>query len=146
MDHETPGPHWIISAEQARRCGEKMDVVNAIRHYRDEEPSTVLAVLLQIADMLSKARPGARRDLVETYIKRLGDLERISMAFKGVERAYAIQAGREVRVMVDYQRVSDEDALMLSNDIARRIQDTLTYPGEVKVTVIREARATEIAK
>jgi len=146
VDHETPGPEWLISAEQARRCGEKMEVVDAIRQYQDDQPPTVLAVLLQVADVLSKARPGARRDLLETHIKRLTELERISLSFKGVERAFAIQAGREVRVMVDYQQVSDDDALMLSNDIARRIQDTLTYPGEVKVTVIREARATEIAK
>jgi ribonucrease Y len=146
VDHEAPGPHWSISAEQARRYGEKMDVVQAIRHYHDDDPPSVLGVILQVADALSKARPGARRDLLETYIKRLSELERISTSFKGVEHAYAIQAGREVRVMVDYQHVSDEDALMLSSDIARRIQDTLTYPGEVKVTVIREARATEVAK
>jgi ribonuclease Y len=106
----------------------------------------VLAVLVQAADRLSNARPGARRDVLDTYIKRLEDLERISLGFKGVERAYAIQSGREVRVMVDFAAVSDDDALVLSQDIARRIQDELTYPGEVRVTVIREARATEIAR
>lgn len=146
VDHETPGPHWAVSAEQARRYGEKPDVVNAIRSYHDEAPPSVLGVLLQAADGMSKARPGARRDLLETYIKRLDDLERIPLGFKGVERAFALQAGREVRVMVDYRQVSDDEALLLSNDIARRIQDTLTYPGEVKVTVIRESRATEFAK
>jgi ribonuclease Y len=138
--------HSVVSAEQARRYGEKPEVVNAIRHYHDDEPPTVLAVLLQVADAMSKARPGARRDLLETYVKRLGELERIPLSFKGVERAYAIQAGREVRVMVDYQQVSDDEAVLLSSDIARRIQDTLTYPGEVRVTVIRESRATELAK
>ena len=146
VDHETPGPHWIVSAEQARRYGEKPEVVNAIRSYRDSEPPSLLAVLLQAADTMSKARPGARRELLETYIKRLTELERIPLGFKGVERAYALQAGREVHVLVDYQHVSDEEAILLSNDIARRIQDTLTYPGEVRVTVLRESRATEYAR
>jgi ribonucrease Y len=146
VDHETPGPHWRISAEQARRYGERDAVVEALGYYRDDEASSVLAVVVHVADGLSKSRPGARRDLLETYIKRLSELERISMSFEGVEKAYVLQAGREVRVMVDYKRVSDGDAFMLSNDIAKRIQDNLTYPGEVRVTVVRESRATEIAK
>lgn len=146
VDHETPGPHWTVSAEQCRRYGEKPDVVMAVRTYHESEPPSVLAVLLQAADTMSKTRPGARRDLLETYIKRLNDLEQIPLGFKGVERAFALQAGREVRVMVDYRQMSNEQAVLLSNDIARRIQDTLTYPGEVRVTLIRESRATEYAK
>jgi ribonucrease Y len=106
----------------------------------------VLGVLLQTADALSKARPGARRDAVEGYVKRLEALESIPKSFKGVAAAYALQAGREVRVIVDFESVSDQEALLLSGDIARRIEQELTYPGEVKVTVVREARATEIAR
>jgi ribonuclease Y len=146
IDHEVDGTHANVGAEQARRFGEKPQIVEAIRSHHDGDPGSVLAVLVQAADRLSNARPGARRDVLDTYIKRLEDLERISLGFKGVERAYAIQSGREVRVMVDFAAVSDDDALVLSQDIARRIQDELTYPGEVRVTVIREARATEIAR
>jgi len=146
IDHEVEGHHAHVGADHARRFGEKKEVVTAIRHHHDDDPPTVLAVLVQAANRLSNARPGARRDLLETYVKRLEDLERISIGFRGVEKAYAIQSGREVRVMVDYEAVSDDDAFILSQDIARRIQDELTYPGEVRVTVIREARATEIAR
>ncbi len=146
VDHETPGAHWVVSAEQARRYGEKSDVVEAIRAHHEASPASLLGVLLQAANTMSKARPGARRDLLETYIKRLSDLESLSQSFPGVEKAYALQAGREVRVMVSYATVSDEGAVLLSRDIARRIQDTLTYPGEVRVTVLRQARATEYAK
>ncbi|HET6345377.1 MAG TPA: ribonuclease Y [Myxococcota bacterium] len=146
VDHEVEGDHAQISADLARRFGEKPPVVEAIAAHRDADPRTVLGVLLQAADTLSKARPGARRDLLDSYVKRLEDLERISLGFQGVDRAYAIQAGREIRVMVDYAKVSDDEAFVLSHDIARRIQDELTYPGEVRVTVIREARATDIAR
>lgn len=146
VDHEIEGHHANIGAEHARRFGEKPAVVQAIEQNHDNEPKTILGILVQAADVLSKQRPGARKDLLETYIKRLDALERISQSFKGVEKAYAIQAGREVRVMVDYGQVSDDEAFVLCNDIARRIQDELTYPGEVRVTVIREARATEIAR
>ena len=145
VDHEVDGEHAQIAAEHARRFGEKPNVVKAIRHHHDADPPTVLAVLLQAANNLSKARPGARRDLLDTYIKRLEDLERIGMSFKGVEKAFAIQSGREIRVMVDYAQVSDDEAFVLSRDIAKRIEEELTYPGEIQVTVLREARATEIA-
>lgn len=146
VDHEVEGHHAQIAADLARRFGEKPAVVQAILQHHEPEPASIIGVLLQAADTLSKARPGARKDLLDTYIRRLEDLERISLEFRGVEKAYAIQAGREVRVMVNYAQVSDDEAFMLSNDIARRIQDQLTYPGEVRVTVIREARATEIAR
>ncbi len=146
VDHEVEGNHAQVGAEQARRCGESAEVVRAIRHYHDSDPPSVLATIVQIADTLSRSRPGARRELIETYIKRMQDLERISLAFKGVQRAYAVQAGRELRVMVDFEQVSDDEAVLLSRDIARRIEDTLTYPGEVRITVIREARATELAR
>ena len=146
VDHEVEGHHAVVGAEQARRFGEKAPIVDAIRaHHSDDAPS-LLAVIVQAANRLANARPGARRDAIESYIKRLEDLERISLSFKGVEKAYAIQSGREVRVLVDYQALSDDQALTLSQDIARRIQDELTYPGEVRVTVIREARATEVAR
>jgi ribonuclease Y len=146
IEHEAEGHHAEVGAEQARRLGEKKEVVLAIRHHHDPDPPHVLGVLVQAANRLSNARPGARREALETYIKRLEDLERIGLSFKGVDKAYAIQSGREVRVLVNYETVSDEEAYVLSQDIARRIQDELTYPGEVRVTVIREARATEIAR
>jgi len=146
VDHEAEGSHAVVGAEQARRFGEKPPVVQAIRAHHDDDAQSLLAIIVQAANRLSNARPGARKDAIETYVKRLEDLERIALSFKGVEKAYAIQSGREVRVLVDYQMVSDDDALRLSQDIARRIQDELTYPGEVRVTVIREARATEIAR
>lgn len=146
VDHEVEGDHAHIAADLARRYGERPAVVQAILTHHDRDPDSLLGALVQAADTLSKARPGARRDLLDTYIKRLEDLERIPLGYRGVEKAYAIQAGREVRVMVDYANVSDDEAYMLSNDIARRIQEELTYPGEVRVTVIREARATDIAR
>ncbi|MEE8408793.1 MAG: ribonuclease Y [Myxococcota bacterium] len=146
VDHEVEGTHAEVGALQARRFGEKQNIVDAIASHHDVDPPTVIAVLVQAANRLSRARPGARRDLLETYIKRLEDLERISLTFKGVAKAYAIQSGREVRVIVNYVAVSDDEALVLSQDIARRISDELTYPGEIRVTVIREARATEIAR
>jgi len=146
VDHEVEGHHAQVGSDFARRFGEKGPVVSAVREHHENEPASVLGVLLQAADTLSKARPGARRDILETYIKRLEDLERISMGFRGVEKAFAIQAGTEVRVMVNFEQVSDDESLMLARDIARRIEDELTYPGEVRVTVVREARATEIAR
>ena len=146
VDHEVENDHATIAADLARRYGEKAPVVEAIAQHHDVQPASVLGGILQAADSLSKARPGARRDLLDTYVRRLEDLERISLSFAGVDKAYAIQAGREVRVMVDYARISDDEAFVLSGDIARRIADELTYPGEVRVAVIREARATDIAR
>lgn len=144
--HEVQGDHPQIAAEHAQRFGEREEVVAAIRHHHDPQPPTVLGVLVQAADTLSKARPGARSDVIESYIKRLEHLEHTALGFHGVDAAFAIQSGREVRVIVNYEEVSDQEALLLSGDIARRIEETLTYPGEVRVTVIREARATEIAR
>ncbi|MEZ4271320.1 MAG: ribonuclease Y [Myxococcota bacterium] len=146
VDHEVEGHHAEIGAEQARRFGEKQDVVLAIRHHHEKNPPTLMGALLQAADVLSKARPGARRDVLDSYVKRLEDLERTAKSFAGVEEAFASQSGREIRVMVDYAKLSDQESLLLSADIAARIESELTYPGEVRVTVIREARATEIAR
>lgn len=147
VDHEVEGVHATIGADLARKYGEAQEVVNAIAAHHDEaDTNNLLAVLIQAADALSGARPGARREMLETYVKRLEDLERIANSFAGVEKSYAIQAGREVRIIVQNDKVSDEDALMLSKDIARKIEQELNYPGQIKVTVIRETRAVEYAK
>ncbi|HSI03495.1 MAG TPA: ribonuclease Y, partial [Myxococcota bacterium] len=114
--------------------------------HHDTDPDTVLGTLVYVANVISKTRPGARRDQIDSFIKRASELEKTAMAFEGVEKVYAVQAGREVRVLVDFARIDDAKALVLSQDIARKIQDELTYPGEVRVTVVREARATEIAR
>jgi ribonuclease Y len=146
-DHEVEGVHANIGADLSKKYGEPAEVVNAIAAHHDEvDPNNILAVLLQAADALSGARPGARREMLETYVKRLEDLEQIANSFSGVEKSYAIQAGREVRIIVQNERISDEEALMLSKDIARKIEKELNYPGQIKVTVIRETRAVEYAK
>jgi len=122
-------------------------VVHAIASHHDEEPAeTLMDILIQAADALSGARPGARREMLETYVKRLEDLERIANSFPGVDKSYAIQAGREIRVIVQNEKISDEEAFILSKDIAKKIEDELTYPGQIKVTVIRESRAVEYAR
>lgn len=147
MDHEQEGGHAIIGANFCKKYGEDELVVNAIAAHHDEvKPASVIAHLVIAADALSGARPGARREILESYVKRLEDLERISCDFPGVERSYAIQAGREVRVIVEHGRVNDDQASQLSREIARRIEQEMTYPGQIKVTVIRETRATEIAR
>jgi len=147
VDHEVEGVHANIGADLAKKYGEAPEVVNAIAGHHDEaDLNNILAVLIQAADALSGARPGARREMLETYVKRLEDLERIANSFSGVEKSYAIQAGREVRIIVQNEQVSDEEALMLSKDIARKIENELNYPGQIKVTVIRETRAVEYAK
>jgi len=146
-DHEVEGSHALIGAELAKRYGESPKIVNAIAAHHDEEaPESVLAVLVQAADALSAARPGARKEMLESYVKRLEDLERIANSFKGVSKSYAIQAGRELRIIVDNEKVSDEESAMLSYDIAKRIEKELTYPGQIKVTVIRETRSVHYAK
>jgi ribonuclease Y len=146
-DHEVEGVHATIGADLGKKYGESAEVVNAIAAHHDEvDPNNILAVLLQAADALSGARPGARREMLETYVKRLEDLERVANSFAGVEKSYAIQAGREVRIIVQNEKISDEEALMLSKDIARQIEKELNYPGQIKVTVIRETRAVEYAK
>jgi ribonuclease Y len=147
MDHETEGPHALIGAEVARRYEESDEVVNAIAaHHAEEEPRTMEAVLVQAADALSAARPGARREVLEAYVKRMEKLEEIAGSFRGIEKAYAIQAGREIRVMVQESQVNDGDTVVLARDIARKIEEQLTYPGQIRVTVIREKRAVDYAK
>ncbi|MBA2663641.1 MAG: ribonuclease Y [Bradymonadaceae bacterium] len=147
LTHEQDGSHAVIGAEIARKHGEHEIVRNAIgAHHNDEPQNSVIAHLVIAADALSGARPGARREILETYVKRLEDLERISMGFDGVEKTYAIQAGREIRVMVEHSNVSDDQAYVLSREIARKIENEMTYPGQIKVCVIRETRAIDYAK
>ena len=147
VDHEVEGSHAAIGAELARKYGESKEIVHAIAAHHDEiKPETVLAVLVQSADALSAARPGARREMLETYVKRLEDLERIANSFDGVAKSYAIQAGREIRIMVNSDRVDDDEAVLLARDVARRVEKELSYPGQIKVTVIRETRAVDYAK
>ncbi|SDC19164.1 ribonuclease Y [Parafannyhessea umbonata] len=147
IDHEVEGPHAVIGADLCRRYGEKPEIVHAIEaHHADIEPDTVLDVLVQAADAISAARPGARRESAENYIKRLEKLEEISNAHDGVERTYAMQAGRELHVMVEPEKISDSEATVLAHDIAKQIEDEMEYPGQVRVVVIRESRAVDIAK
>ncbi len=146
IDHEVDGSHAEIGARLAKKYGESPKVVHAIAaHHEDIPPETVYDVLVQAADALSGARPGARKELLENYIKRLEDLENIANSFKGITNSYAIQAGRELRVIVDGGTISDEDAVLLSKDIVKKIEETLTFPGQIKVVVIRETRAVEYA-
>lgn len=147
LDHEMEGSHAIIGANLIKKHGESDLIVNAVAAHHEEVPAeSVIAHLVMAADALSGARPGARREILESYVKRIEDLERISKSFGGVSRAYAIQAGREVRVIVENDRVTDEQAAGLSRDIARQIESELTYPGQITVTVIREVRVAEIAR
>jgi ribonuclease Y len=147
MTHEVEGSHAAISGQQARRFGESQHVVHAIEaHHYEVQPQTVEAVLVIAADAISASRPGARGESLENYIKRLESLEKIAAEKKGVERVYALQAGREIRVMVKPAEIDDDSAVLLSHEIAREIEDQLEYPGQIKVTVIRESRATEFAK
>lgn len=147
IDHEVEGSHAVIGADLARRYNENPLIVNAIEaHHNDVEPQSVYAILVMAADAISAGRPGARRESAETYLKRLEKLEEISNSYKGVERTYAMQAGREIRVMVCPDDISDSEAVVLAHDIASQIEDEMEYPGQVKVTVIRESRATDYAK
>lgn len=147
VDHEVEGSHAIIGAELARKYGESPKIVNAIAaHHEDVKAETILAPLVDAADALSGARPGARREMMESYVRRLEDLERITNSFKGVEKSYAVQAGREVRVMVQHELVSDDEAARMAREIARKIENEMTYPGQIKVTVIREMRSVDYAK
>jgi len=147
VSHEVEGTHAKIGADLARKYNEPENICHAIEaHHQDIEPKTLLAVLAQAADAISAARPGARRETLETYVKRLEKLESIADSFKGVEKAYAIQAGREIRVMVQPDKISDAQAAVLARDITKKIEEGLEYPGQIKVTVIRETRAIEYAK
>jgi len=146
VDHEVEGPHAVIGSRLAKKFGESPKVVHAISaHHEDVPPSSVYALLVQAADGLSGARPGARKELLENYIKRLEDLENIANTFQGVANTYAIQAGRELRVIVESSKISDEESILLSRDVAKKIEESLTFPGQIKVTVIRETRAVEYA-
>jgi ribonucrease Y len=147
VDHEVEGSHAIIGAELARKYGESPKIVNAIAaHHEDVKAETILAPLVDAADALSGARPGARREMMESYTRRLEELERIVNSFKGVEKSYAVQAGREIRIMVQHDLVSDDDAARMAREIAKKIENEMTYPGQIKVTVIREMRAVDYAK
>ena len=147
VDHEVEGSHAIIGRDLARKYGEAEDIVYAIgAHHEDQPPKSVLDVLVQSADALSGARPGARKEMLQSYVKRLEDLENIANSFSGVEKSYAIQAGRDLRIMVDSQKVRDEDAILLSRDIAKAVEEQLSYPGQIRITVIRETRSVEYAK
>jgi len=147
IDHSVEGSHAQIGADFAKKFGERPEIIHAIRaHHEEEKPETALDFIVQAADALSSARPGARREMLESYIKRVEDLEKIACSFAGVEKAFAIQAGREVRVMVKSEEVNDETAVVLSRDIAKKIEDDLSYPGQIRVTVIRETRAVGVAK
>ena len=146
-DEESELPHALYGAKLAEKFKEKPEICNAIGAHHDEmEMTTLLAPIVQVCDAISGARPGARREIMEAYIKRLNDLERIAMSYPGVTKTYAIQAGRELRVIVGADKVDDTQIEGLSNDIARQIQDEMTYPGQVKITVIRETRAVSYAK
>jgi len=146
-DEEPELPHAIYGAKLAEQYKEKADIVNAIAAHHDEtEMTSLLAPIVQVCDAISGARPGARREVVEAYIKRLNDLENIAMSYPGVTKTYAIQAGRELRVIVGADKIDDKQSETLSNEIAKRIQDEMTYPGQVKITVIRETRAVSYAK
>ncbi len=147
VDHEVQGPHALIGADIARRLGRSQAIVHAIAaHHNDEEPQTVEAFLVQAVDAISGGRPGARRESVDMYIKRLEALETVATSFNGVQRAFAIQAGREVRVLVQPEAIDDLGSIHLARDVAKKIEESLQYPGQIKVTVIRETRATEYAR
>ncbi|MCX5692386.1 MAG: ribonuclease Y [Candidatus Omnitrophica bacterium] len=147
VTHEVEGPHAKIGADLAKKYGESADIINAIAsHHEEEAPNSIYAVLLQAADAVSATRPGARRESLENYIKRLEKLEAIADSFKGVEKAFAIQAGREIRVVVQPDRISDLQAMGLAREITKKIEEGLEYPGQIRVTVIRETRAVEYAK
>jgi len=147
LTHEIEGSHAIIGADLARKYGESAKIVNAIAaHHEEVKAETILAPLVDAADALSGARPGARREVLESYVRRLEDLERISNSFRGVEKSFAVQAGREIRILVEPGQVSDDQAAVLAREVARKIESEVTYPGQIKVTVIRELRASEYAR
>ena len=147
IDHEIDGSHVEIGANAARKYKEGHEVIHAIMaHHGDVEAETLIACIVQAADAISAARPGARRENIETYIKRLEKLEEIATSVDGVEKSYAIQAGREVRIMVKPEEVSDDSIVLLARDISKRIESELEYPGQIKINVIREVRAIEYAK
>ena len=145
--NEIETSHAIVGGEFIRKFGEKQDVVNVVMaHHNEVEFETVEAILVQAADAVSASRPGARRETLTAYIKRLENLEEIANSFEGVESSYAIQAGRELRIVINPDKVSDDEATLMSREVAKRIEDTMQYPGQIKVTILRETRAVEYAK
>jgi ribonuclease Y len=147
VDHETEGTHQEIGANLAKKHGENNKVVNAILvHHGEGDPITVEAALVAAADALSAARPGVRRESIENYLKRLETLEQMAHSFKGVDKCYAIQAGREIRIIVKPEDINDEMSSMIAREISKKIESEMSYPGQIKVTVIRESRYVEYAK
>jgi ribonuclease Y len=147
IDHEREGSHIQLGAELCKKYKESQLVINTVEsHHGDVEPETLIACLVQAADTISAARPGARRETMEAYTQRLQQLEEITNDFKGVEKSFAIQAGREIRVMVVPDQVNDAEMVLLARDISKRIESELKYPGQIKVNVIRESRVTDYAK
>ena len=147
VDHEMEGSHVTIGADIAKKYKENKDVVHAIMaHHGDVEAETVVATLVQAADAVSAARPGARRENIDTYIKRLEKLEEIACSFEGVEKSYAIQAGREIRIMVKPESVKDDTMPLIARNVVKRIEEELEYPGQIKISVIRETRSVDYAK
>ena len=147
LDHEMEGSHVQLGADAAKKYRESEPVVHAIRaHHGDVEPTTTVAFIVQAADAISAARPGARRENIENYIKRLEKLEEIADSFDGVDTSFAIQAGREIRVMVKPEKINDDQMVILAHDIAGRIEDELEYPGQIKIHVVRESRVMDYAK
>jgi len=147
VDHEVEGSHSAIGADLAKKYGESEDIIHAILAHHEEVPvANLIDVIVQAADALSGARPGARREMLESYIKRLEELERIASSFHGVEKSYAIQAGREIRIVVNSEKMSDDAIFLLSKDIAKKVETELSYPGQIKIVVIRETRAVEYAR
>jgi ribonuclease Y len=147
VEHETEGSHARVGAEIAKKYGESPKIVHAIAaHHGEEQPASALAYIVDTANQLSSQRPGARRDRLHSYVQRLHDLEKLCRAQRGVEKVYAIQAGREVRVIVENETMSDEHAVMLSKEIAKKVEEELTYPGQIKVCVVRETRASSVAR
>ena len=147
IDHEVEGSHVQLGAELCRKYKESAIVINAVEsHHGDVEADNAISCLVQAADTISAARPGARRETLETYVNRLKQLEDITTSFEGVEKSFAIQAGREVRIMVVPERISDDDMVILAHEIAKRIEEEMQYPGQIKVNVIRESRVSDLAR
>ena len=147
LTHEVEGSHALLAYDLCKKYGESELVANAVGSHHNEIPqNSVIAVLIQAADALSAARPGARRETVDTYVKRIKQLEEIADAFPGVEKSFAIQAGREVRIIVRPEDIDDAQAQQLARDVARKVENDVTYPGQIKVTVVRETRAVDTAK
>ena len=147
VDHDMEGTHVQLGADLCRKYKESAVVLNAVEsHHGDVEPTSLISCIVQAADTISAARPGARRETLETYTNRLKQLEDITNSFKGVDKSFAIQAGREVRIMVVPEQISDDDMILLARDVSKRIEDELEYPGQIKVNVIRESRVTDYAK